>query len=302
MSQLLFRTSFAMGRAALLLSLCILGIGAQASEKTGNTKQFDGVWQTTLSCENSHGALGYSFRFSSTIKNGVLHGEKGTPHEAGWLQIDGSLSSDGVADLYVDGLVGGLGGGSRSTPRRNCIRLSRDSSIFGRPRGRSSGRRAALLGDFCTREVKRRLFRGLGSAGKHEAIESRGAKMNDEFPCAAPEIPVTDVPKAAVYYENCLGFHWDWGVEGIGQVSRGGCRIFLTDNASRGSDGTGAPAVIWLNVNSRKEVDELYRAWSSAGARIVSKPEAKPWNLHEFTGGARRQSVSSILRLRLGTA
>jgi len=106
MSQLLFRTSFAMGRAALLLSLCILGIGAQASEKTGNTKQFDGVWQTTLSCENSHGALGYSFRFSSTIKNGVLHGEKGTPHEAGWLQIDGSLSSDGVADLYVDGLVG----------------------------------------------------------------------------------------------------------------------------------------------------------------------------------------------------
>jgi hypothetical protein len=68
--------------------------------------QFDGLWQTTLSCENSNRALGYSFRFASTIKNGVLHGEKGTAHEAGWLQIDGSLASDGAADLYVNGLVG----------------------------------------------------------------------------------------------------------------------------------------------------------------------------------------------------
>jgi hypothetical protein len=31
---------------------------------------------------------------------------KGTAHEAGWLQIDGSLLPDGVAYLYVEGLVG----------------------------------------------------------------------------------------------------------------------------------------------------------------------------------------------------
>jgi hypothetical protein len=93
--------------AAVFLALCAAsGSKAQADGKAGNPTQFDGLWQTTLSCANSSGALGYSFRFASTIKNGVLHGEKGTAHEAGWLQIDGSLGSDGAADLYVDGLVG----------------------------------------------------------------------------------------------------------------------------------------------------------------------------------------------------
>lgn len=90
------------GRAALLVLWGSGGISAHANDKT----QFEGLWQTTLSCENSHGALGYSFRFSSTVKNGLLHGEKGTAHEAGWLSIDGSIGPDGLADLYVDGLVG----------------------------------------------------------------------------------------------------------------------------------------------------------------------------------------------------
>jgi hypothetical protein len=107
MNQSSLQFFFSTSRAVVFLILCTAsGISAQADEKPGNTPQFDGLWQTTLSCENSHGALGYSFRFASTIKNGVLHGEKGTAHEAGWLQIDGSLSSDGAADLYVDGLVG----------------------------------------------------------------------------------------------------------------------------------------------------------------------------------------------------
>jgi uncharacterized glyoxalase superfamily protein PhnB len=101
--------------------------------------------------------------------------------------------------------------------------------------------------------------------------------------CAAPEIRVSDVAKAALYYENCLGFNWDWGASGIGQVSRGGRRIFLTDNQFRGDEGTGTPLVIWINLNSKEEVNALHEAWNSGGARIVSKPESKPWNLHEFT-------------------
>jgi hypothetical protein len=97
-----------MRRAVILLVLgASCGCSAHADEKAGApVTRFDGVWQTTLSCDNSNGALGYSFRFASTIRNGVLHGEKGVAHEAGWLQIDGSLRSDGVADLYVEGLVG----------------------------------------------------------------------------------------------------------------------------------------------------------------------------------------------------
>ena len=107
--------------------------------------------------------------------------------------------------------------------------------------------------------------------------------MNEEFPSAVPELPVNDVARSAVYYEKCLGFHWDWGVEGIGQVSRGGCRIFLTDDAFRGDADNRTPAVIWLNLGSKTEVDELHEAWSSGGAQIVARPESKPWNLYEFT-------------------
>ena len=58
--------------------------------------------------------------------------------------------------------------------------------------------------------------------------------MNEEFPNAVPEIPVESVIDAAGYYENCLGFHRQRGVDGgFGQVCRGSCRVFLTDHALR---------------------------------------------------------------------
>ena len=107
--------------------------------------------------------------------------------------------------------------------------------------------------------------------------------MSGNFPSAAPEMPVHDVAQAAIYYEKCLGFHWDWGMEGIGQVSRGSCRLFLTDDASRTGADAVAPVVIWINLDSKAEVDGLHEAWSNSGARIVAAPESKPWNLHEFT-------------------
>lgn len=106
--------------------------------------------------------------------------------------------------------------------------------------------------------------------------------MNESFPSAAPEIPVSDVTTAALYYERCLGFHWDWGTEGIGQVSRGGCRLFLTETAFRTAGVARVPVVIWINLNNKAEVDELHQAWSNSGARIVAAPESKPWSLHEF--------------------
>lgn len=109
--------------------------------------------------------------------------------------------------------------------------------------------------------------------------------MKEEFPSAVPEMPVKNINRAAAYYEKCLGFTKDWGGEdgGIGQVSRGSCRIFLTDSAFREQHGNAAPVLIWLNLGSKKEVNDLYESWSSCGACIVSKPESKPWNLHEFT-------------------
>jgi hypothetical protein len=55
------------------------------------------------------------------------------------------------------------------------------------------------------------------------------------FSRRVPEIPVSNVEKAAEYYVNTLGFHFDWGDEqgGIGGISQGECRLFLTNAAFR---------------------------------------------------------------------
>lgn len=67
---------------------------------------FDGKWDTILSCENAAGALGYSFKFPSVVKDWTLHGEKGDKGKPGFLQIDGKIDADGSAKFYADGLVG----------------------------------------------------------------------------------------------------------------------------------------------------------------------------------------------------
>jgi predicted lactoylglutathione lyase len=109
--------------------------------------------------------------------------------------------------------------------------------------------------------------------------------MEQQFPQAVPEIPVKDINQAAAYYENQLGFRIDWGGEdgGIAGISRGRCRAFLTNSAFREGYGNAGPVLIWLNLSSREEVNQLHEEWSRSQARIVSPPESKPWKLHEFT-------------------
>ena len=109
--------------------------------------------------------------------------------------------------------------------------------------------------------------------------------MKDEFPEAVPEIPVSDMQAALDYYESKLGFTKDWGGAdgGIAGISRGQCRMFLTDSNFRQRHGNASPVMIWLNLNSKDEVDELYAAWSGGGAKLISPPESKTWKLHEFT-------------------
>jgi predicted lactoylglutathione lyase len=109
--------------------------------------------------------------------------------------------------------------------------------------------------------------------------------MEHDFPGAVPEIPVSNIDTAAEYYKNQLGFSLDWGGEdgGIAGISKGSCRMFLTNHAFREDYGNAAPVLVWLNLGSKQEVDNLYEAWSRCQARIVSPPESKPWKLHEFT-------------------
>src|SRR4051795_13234573 len=109
--------------------------------------------------------------------------------------------------------------------------------------------------------------------------------MHSNFPAAVPEIPVSDISKAAEYYENNLGFKLDWGGEdgGIAGISKGHCRMFLTNPAFRGRYGNVSPVMIWLNLDSKTEVNELYTQWKETKARITSELEEKPWKLFEFT-------------------
>ena len=89
-------------RQALVTLAIVAAWTGQADAAAG----FDGKWQTTLSCPDSHGALGFSFRFDSVIAAGSLHGEKGDKGQPGWLSLDGPVQPNGDAALYVDGIVG----------------------------------------------------------------------------------------------------------------------------------------------------------------------------------------------------
>jgi uncharacterized glyoxalase superfamily protein PhnB len=104
------------------------------------------------------------------------------------------------------------------------------------------------------------------------------------FPTPIPEIPAADVDKAAAYYVNTLGFTPDWGDDqgGIAGISRGNCRLFITNQSFREPYGNIGPMLFWLNLDSKAEVDELFARWKAADAKIISEPEDKPWMLREF--------------------
>jgi uncharacterized glyoxalase superfamily protein PhnB len=112
-----------------------------------------------------------------------------------------------------------------------------------------------------------------------------GVAMKLKFPVAVPEIPVRDINEAAAYYERNLGFTVDWGGEelGLAGISKGNCRVFLANSDYRKEYGNIGPVLIWLNLESNEEVDDLYRLWSYSKAKLISAPESKPWGLHEFT-------------------
>ena len=123
------------------------------------------------------------------------------------------------------------------------------------------------------------------SGGDEGALPPQdGSHMLTQFPQAVPEIPVGNVDKAAEYYVNVLGFTRDWGNDdgGIAGISQGDCRMFLTNPPFRATHGPKSPVIVWLNLNSKQEVDELFERWQDTGATIVEAVDDKPWNLREF--------------------
>lgn len=109
--------------------------------------------------------------------------------------------------------------------------------------------------------------------------------MIPELPGAVPEIPVSDVTAASRYYRDSLGFSVDWIAADIelAGISRDHCRLFLAGPPFRRGRGNVGPAVTWLNLGSKAEIDDLHQAWHASNAILLSAPESKPWGLHEFT-------------------
>ena len=105
-----------------------------------------------------------------------------------------------------------------------------------------------------------------------------------KFPQAVPEVPVSNVEKVAEFYVKSLGFSIDWGDDegGIGCISQGECRIFLTNELFRQQYPQGGAIRIWLNMDSRQEVDALFERWRSNGADILEEPADNPYRLREF--------------------
>jgi len=89
-------------RISLLAVLVLLA--APAVSLAG--ENFDGKWLTTVSCEASRDALGYSFRFVSEVKDGKLRGLHGTEGKPSSLLIEGKIEPDGSAKLYATGRTG----------------------------------------------------------------------------------------------------------------------------------------------------------------------------------------------------
>jgi len=90
-------------RHSIALAILVLAWAVSSPAKAGG---FDGSWLTTVSCEAARDALGYSYRFTSTVKGGVLHGEYGTMGQPSSLQLDGPIGADGTAKLYAKGQTG----------------------------------------------------------------------------------------------------------------------------------------------------------------------------------------------------
>ena len=58
--------------------------------------------------------------------------------------------------------------------------------------------------------------------------------------------------------------------------------MFLTNGPFRAVHGPNSPVIVWLNLNSKQQVDELFERWTQAGATVIEGVEDKPWNLREF--------------------
>jgi predicted lactoylglutathione lyase len=104
-----------------------------------------------------------------------------------------------------------------------------------------------------------------------------------KLPSPVPEFPVSNLQASGAFYEKKMGFSVDWTYEDyLAGISKDATRIFLRRRTEQ-EEQQGYNVLVWLNLNSPLEVDQLYEEWRRSGVQITEELETKPWNLTEFT-------------------
>ena len=104
-----------------------------------------------------------------------------------------------------------------------------------------------------------------------------------KLPPPVPELPVTDVRAAADSYARQMGFSVDWTYEDhLAGISKDAARVFLRRRTPQ-EDRERFSVLIWLNMASSAEVDQLHAEWKEQGVRIVDELQTAPYRLREFT-------------------
>lgn len=90
-------------RIMLLTTVLLATLAAGGQNPAGH---FDGVWNTTVTCDPRGGSLGYKWHFTSTIASDDVLGERGDAGQPGYLVLEGKINRDGSAKLTANGVVG----------------------------------------------------------------------------------------------------------------------------------------------------------------------------------------------------
>jgi uncharacterized glyoxalase superfamily protein PhnB len=103
------------------------------------------------------------------------------------------------------------------------------------------------------------------------------------LPQPIPELPVSDVRSASQAYTRLMGFRVDWAYQdSLAGISRDDARLFLRRRTPEESN-EHYSVLVWLNMASAAEVDELHAEWSERGVHIVEELKTASYNLREFT-------------------
>jgi predicted lactoylglutathione lyase len=103
------------------------------------------------------------------------------------------------------------------------------------------------------------------------------------LPPPVPELPVTDLRAAADAYTRRMGFSVDWTYEDhLAGISRDAARVFLRRRTPQ-EESERYRVLIWLNMASSAEVDQLHAEWKARGVDMVEELHTAPHRLREFT-------------------